>query len=92
LFVELKIYDFSNNYVELLINIDDQNVKTFNEHFVHYDRIKHVDIIYHYVKDEIKKNRIKLNYIIIDIMFVDDFIKFLSSIKYQRFIEMLNIN
>ena len=92
LFVDLRTQDQSNNYVKILINIDSQSVKTFSENSVHHDRIKHVDIVYHYVRNEIKKNRIEFRYITIDIMSIDDFIKSLFSFKYQRFIDMLEMN
>ena len=80
-----------NNYVKILINIDNQNVKIFNKNSIYYNRTKYVDIIYYYVKNEIKKSRIEFKYIIIDNMLINDFIKSLFSIKYQRFIKMFDI-
>ena len=92
LFVDLHIHYQRDKYAILQIHIDNQNVKTFVENSIHHDRIKHVDIVYHYIRDEIKINRIRLHYIFIQNMFVDEFIKILIFIKFRCFIQMLNMS
>ena len=81
-----------NKYVTLQIHIDSQNVKTFVENSIYHDRIKHVNIVYHYIRNEIKINRIRLNYIFIQDMLVDELIKTLASIKFRCFIQMLSMS
>ena len=92
LLVGLRTHDPANNYAKILINTDSQSAKALSENPVHHDRTKHVDIVYHYVRDEIKKDRIELKYITTDTMPADGLTKPLPPFKYQRFIEMLNMN
>lgn len=78
-------------YARLLINTDSQSAKALAENPVHHDRTKHVDIVYHYIRDEIKSGRIRLEYIATDTMPADGLTKPLASIKFHRFIQMLGM-
>ena len=92
LLVDLKFRNQIDNYTQIQIFIDNQSAKTLIENSIHHDRIKHVDIVYHYIKNEIKFERIRLEYIITNTMLVDDLTKSLIKIKYQDFITMLDMN
>ena len=91
-FVDFHTHHQENKYVTLQIYIDNQSVKTLVENSIHHDRIKHVNIVYHYIRDEIKINRIRLNYIFIQDMLVDELIKTLTFIKFRCFIQMLSMS
>ena len=54
------------------------------EDSLHYDRIKHVDIVYHYLREEINNKQIHLEYILTDNMPADDLPESLGSVKVHR--------
>ena len=64
--VDLKNHDQTNYYVQILFRIDNQNVKALVENSIHHNRTKHVDIVYHYIREKINEKRIQLEYISID--------------------------
>ena len=81
----------SNSYAKLQIASNSQNAISLTRNSVYYDRIKHVNIVYHYIQKKITIKRIKLEYIQINLMSVDDLIKPLKFIKFKKFVEMLDI-
>ena len=92
LLVGLHTHHQNEKYATLQIHTDSQSVKTLAENPVHHDRTKHVDIVYHYIRNEIKANRIRLHYISTQDMPVDELTKALAPIKFRCFIQMLNMS
>ena len=81
----------SNPYAKLRIASDSQSAISLARNPVHHDRTKHVDIVYHYIREEITTERIELEYIQTDLMPADGLTKPLRSIKFRRFVEMLGM-
>jgi hypothetical protein len=54
-----------------------------------YSRLKHIAIKYHYVRQEVKKGRITLEYCQTDKMPADGLIKILGPTKHARFVDLL---
>ncbi len=53
------------------------------ENSINYLRVKHIDVIYHYVKNKIADELMKLMYISITDMMTDELIKFLKAVKFE---------
>lgn len=56
-----------------------------------HKRTKHIDIRYHYVKDLISKNVIKVEYLPTDKMIADVLTKPLGRVKHNEFIKAMNV-
>ena len=54
-----------------------------------HEQSKHIDVIYHYIKDLYNKNLIKLNYVSSANMIADDLTKSLSKNKFKKFVKQL---
>ena len=48
------------------IMIDNQTVIKMISNFINYSRVKHINVAYHYVRDKVKEEAVKLNYIFIN--------------------------
>ena len=77
------------NQIEL--KRDNQSAIVFANNLVFYNKSKHIDIIYHYIRDKILAERINLFYISITNMVADGLTKPLKKIKFARFIEQIEI-
>ena len=58
---------------------------------VFHSRTKHIDIQHHYIRDEVAAQRIQLSYIPTDEMIADGLTKALTHVKFQHFIEQMNM-
>ncbi len=56
-------------------------IKNLINHF----RVKHIDVIYYYVKNKIANKLMKLMYIQITDMITDELIKSLKAVKFKSF-------
>ncbi len=62
-----------------------------NSNLVNHFRIKHIDTFYHYVQNKIEEKAIRLKYILIDQMMIDDLIKSLKSDKFLSFRSVMKL-
>ena len=70
----------NNQIVNLLIK---------NAHI--HERSKHIDVVYHNIKNLYQKNLIQLNYVSNANMIVDNLIKSLSKNKFKKFVKQLKL-
>ena len=80
---EMSYEDLNTNSVIILT--DNQATIKMISNSVNHSRVKHIDTSYHYVWNKVEKRAIKLNYILIDQMMIDDLIKSLKISKFLRF-------
>ena len=52
---------------------------------------KHINIVYHYIRDLQKHEKININYIFTNEMIIDDFTKSLIKQKFHRFLKLMNM-
>ncbi len=55
------------------------------ENSINYFRIKHIDVIYYYVKNKVANKLMKLMYISITDIMINELIKPLKAIKFKSF-------
>ena len=77
-----------NQFSIQLLN-DNQAINFLIKNVHIHERLKHIDVVYHHVKNLYNKNLIKLNYVSSANMIVDDLIKLLSKNKFKRFVTQL---
>ncbi len=80
---EMK-YDDSNTNSTIIL-ADNQATIKMSSNFVNHSRVKHIDTSYHYVQNKVEEKAIRLKYILIDQMMINDLIKSLRSGKFLRF-------
>ena len=75
--------------MQLLKNNQTANLLIKNAHI--HERSKHIDVIYHNIRDLHQKNLIQLNYVSSADMIVDDLTKSLSKNKFKKFVKQLRL-
>ena len=75
--------------MQLLKNNQIVNLLIKNAHI--HEKSKHIDVIYHHIKNSYQKNLIQLNYVLNANMIIDDLIKSLSKNKFKDFVKQLKL-
>jgi len=80
---EMRYDDLNTN--STIILADNKTTIKMSSNLVNHFQVKHIDTSYHYVQNKIEEKAIRLKYILIDQMMINDFIKSLKSDKFLRF-------
>ncbi len=83
-------YDDSNTNSTIIL-VDNQATIKMDSNFVNHSRIKHIDMFYHYVWNKVEEEAIRLKYILIDQMMIDDLTKPLKSGKFLSFRSVIRL-
>ncbi len=83
-------YDGSNTNSTIIL-ADNQAAIKMSSNLVNHSRTKHIHTSYHYVRNKVEEEAIRLKYILIDQMMVDDLIKSLESGKFLRFRSVMRL-
>jgi len=75
----MKYEDLNTN--SIIILADNQTTIKMSSNLVNYLQVKHIDTLYHYVRNKVEEKAI----ILIDQMMINDLIKSLNSDKFLRF-------
>lgn len=75
------------------INIynDNQSAQKLSKNALFHNRTKHIDVRYHYCREVISNNIVKINYMPTNDMPADILTKSLNSIKHHKFVKMLGV-
>lgn len=92
MFVKGFISEVLNRTLDIKVMNDNQSAhKLLEAREYCHKRTKHIDIRYHYIKDLIRNNGIKIEYLQTEKMVADVLTKPLSSIKHIEFVNKLNL-
>ena len=58
---------------------------------VFHDKLKHIKIKYHYIRDMVQRGAVKLQYVAMDDQIVDVLAKPLARVKFEYFREKLGV-
>ena len=93
---DLKIMNIVKNrkhkkhfFVQLKRN--NQVVNSFVKNLQIHERFKHMNVVYHHIRDLTKKNQIQLDYILNFEMIANDLTKSLSREKFKTFVTQLEM-
>ncbi len=86
---EIKYDDLNMN--STIILADNQATIKMNSNLVNHSRVKHINTFYHYVQNKVEEKAIRLKYILIDQMMIDDLIKPLKSGKFLSFRSVMRL-
>ncbi len=74
-----------------LIHGDNQGSLSLAENPTHHQRSKHIDIQYHFIREEVGNNRVTLNYVPTNEMVADGLTKGFSATKHTDFVGQLRM-
>ena len=83
------INDMNVNLHDFTLNCDNQGAIALSRNPVHHQRSKHIDIRYHFIRDEILKGHMKVQYVPFEENPADVFTKPVSRFKVQKFKSLL---
>lgn len=83
--IKLLVGLFGQPLDPTIIHCDNQRCLKLSVNPVFHDRTKHVEIPYHYVRDMVERNVIRLKYVSTDELTVDILTKPLARIKFAYF-------
>ena len=75
----------------IVIWVDNQETIALDENLEFHRRIKHIDAKWHWVREAIEDEKLLVKYILINLIIVDDLTKTLTSIKFNRFLDMIDM-
>jgi hypothetical protein len=81
----------TNNNIPIIL-VDNQGSLKLAENPEFHKRTKHIDITYHFIRECINTNKLKVGYIPTKEQLADGFTKGLDNIKQQNMITNININ
>jgi hypothetical protein len=76
---------------ETTILCDNQSYIKMTENPIFHDRLKHIEIRYHYICDMVQRGALKLLYVSMDEQVADVLTKPLSHVKFEHFRDKLGI-
>ena len=62
-----------------------------SENLVLHDKLKHIEIKYHYIRDMVQRGAVKLQYVAMDEQIADLLTKPLARVKFEYFREKLGV-
>ena len=75
----------------IVVHYDNQSGIRLSKNLVFHDRSKHIDIIYHFLRDYVQRGTIRLEYIQIDEQVEDIFTKALCRQSFVKFKDKLGL-
>ena len=73
------------------IYCDNQSCVKLSENLVFHDKLKHIEIKYHYIKDMVQIGAVKLQYVATNEQIADVLTKPLARVKFEYFREKLGV-
>jgi len=76
--------NYNNDSIKINLYVDNQSAIQLSRNDVHHDRSKHIQLRYHFVREEIKYNDIQLHYIPTQYQVADILTKGLNKIAFEN--------
>ena len=73
------------------IYCDNQSCVKLSENPVFHDKLKHIEIKYHYIRDMVQRGAVKLQYVVTDEQIADVLTKPLARVKFEYFREKIGV-
>jgi hypothetical protein len=64
---------------------------TCNSNTKHYQRSKHIDIQWHFIRNEVRDKKVMLSHVGTELMAADGLTKILGMVAHRRFIKLLGM-
>ena len=73
------------------IYCDKQSCVKFSENLVFHDKLNHIEIKYHYIRDMVQRGAVKLQYVVTDEQITNVLTEPLARVKFEYFKEKLGV-
>ena len=73
------------------IYCDNRSCVKLSENLMFHDKLKHIEIQYHYIRDMVQRGEVKLQYVVTDEHIANFFTKPLARVKFEYFREKLGV-
>ena len=73
------------------IHCDNQSCVKLSKNPVFHDKLKHIEIKYHYIRDMVQRGEMKLRYVVTDEQIANVLSKTLARVKFEFFREKLGV-
>ena len=87
----MSVNVIDNSEAILKLKEDNNNVIALVKNRQVSERSKHIDIVYYYIRDLQKLEKINVSYVPTNDMKVDDLTKSLTKQKFQRFLKLIDM-
>ena len=87
----MSVNVIDNSEAILKLKEDNNNVIALVKNRQVSERSKHIDIVYYYIRDLQKLEKINVSYVSTNDMKVDDLTKSLTKQKFQRFLKLIDM-
>ena len=91
LWMKNQLVDYNVLVSKILIFCDNQSAIAITNNHVHHSRTKHIDVRYHFIRDNVNKGDIELHFIPIENQLVDIFTKPLDESRFNFLISELGM-
>ena len=90
----LKKFDLNYDLLFMFVTMkaDNQSAIALFVNFKFHNRIKHIDVQWHFVREMMKKDKMQLKYCSINEMIANELTKSLKKIKFERFVRQVDLN
>jgi hypothetical protein len=82
---------FGHEMDSTIIHCDNQSHLNLSEKHVFHDKLKHIEIKYHYIRDMVERKEVHVQYLCTHEQVVDVFTKSLARTKFRYFHERLGL-
>jgi hypothetical protein len=82
----LKEINFAQ-YEARPIYLDDKSAIELGKNSVHHERSKHIDVKFHFIREQVKEKKVELIHVCSDDQVADIFTKPLPTVKFEKFQE-----
>ena len=86
----LNLNLINDNYIPILL-LDNQSSMKLAENAEFHKRTKHIDIQYHFIRECVENNKVRIGYIPTNDQLADGLTKGFNSIKQKQFVKILNL-
>ncbi|KAI3496680.1 hypothetical protein L1887_39051 [Cichorium endivia] len=91
LWMKTQLFDYGYRFLQVPIYCDSKSAIAISHNPIQHSMTKHIDLRYHFIKDQILEGNIELYFISTDEQVVDVFTKALDSTKFNYFMDKLGM-
>ena len=86
----LKEFDYFESQT-VIIQVDNKSAIALTENSMHHDKTKHIEIRYHFIREKVIEELIRLKFVFIKNQVADGLIKLLAGEAFSKFIKNLGL-
>ncbi|KAI3690742.1 hypothetical protein L2E82_48949 [Cichorium intybus] len=91
LWMKTQLMDYGYRFLQVPIYCDSKSAIAISHNPIQHSMTKHIDLRYHFIKDQMLEGNIELYFIPIDEQVADVFTKALDSTKFNNFLDKLGM-